>query len=97
MKEESHYTLTEEEVNKAIDWLNEKGKDWKCAVCQTDAFTVSNIVNLNVSLGEGVMLGRSYTPALMATCQNCGHIVQFSAVALGLMDRYQASRGRSND
>lgn len=62
----------------------------KCPVCNNDRFIYSDgisLINLQSSL-KGMVLGGPRIPAIIVICNNCGHIMHFSLIKLGLEDIY---------
>lgn len=57
-----------------------------CPICGDQLSWNSNILEMREfnkgAIGKGVVI-----PVVHATCQSCGHILVFNAIALGLIDK----------
>jgi hypothetical protein len=83
----SELTLTAVQKQMAINWVNQRAPNLRCPSCQQNNFVIADhLVTPNViTLGGTVSLGGSTYPQFLVTCNNCGHILYYSAVLAGIM------------
>ena len=71
--------LSNEEMTKAIGWLEEKKFLKICPMCQHADFVInSHIMSIYSE-------GRAFFPALLVHCSNCSFTPMFSAIYMGII------------
>lgn len=62
-----------------------------CPICiSPTVWAIGGIVEVR-DFNEGNHCpGAAITPLVQINCQNCGHVVMFNAIALGVVDRHTA-------
>jgi len=87
-KDEVSGGLTQEEKERAVAWIKERGGDKTivCAVCHQTKWTLAeHVVAPTTYLGGKINLGGGSTyPMVMLWCNNCGHTLFLNAVIIGL-------------
>ncbi len=78
--------LTEEEKQTIIAWLNQRGKNHACSVCQENSWTVGDHLLFGMVDRRGAAsLGGAYYPQFFLSCNNCYYTRHFMAAqVLGL-------------
>lgn len=61
-------------------WLEKRDADTECSVCGTNDWALGEIGEITV---QGIR--RSIYPVLPLFCGNCGHVVLFNALMMGLV------------
>ena len=76
--------LSQKEIAKIANWLNEKGKNHLCPVCHTNQWHVGeHLLNALVYHPGGALVLRGPTyPSVFIVCQNCYYTRQFMAVPI---------------
>jgi hypothetical protein len=67
-------------LDKAVDVFNQRFPDIHCPVCGHTDFGLTELAMAPLGRGRAI-------PMLPAICSKCGHILFFSAIALGLVPR----------
>jgi len=67
-------------LDRAVELFNTKFPDIRCPVCGHTDFGLAELAMAPLSAGRAI-------PMLPAICSKCGHILFFSAIALGLVPR----------
>lgn len=62
-----------------------KSLDPKCSICGCDDWAVEDIIPAVDHPGPKILRRGAMVPLLQLECQNCGHVVFFNAVTLGLI------------
>lgn len=80
--------LTDEQQG---DILGRLGNLWKgtksCPICGVERWDVSsNVFALDEFEGKTPTIARMSIPVVVVICENCGYMLQFNAVVLGLVD-----------
>lgn len=79
--------LTPEEKQKIIGWLNEKGKNHACPVCQENSWTLGEYLLGGMTYqGGSLVLGGVHYPQFFLTCSNCFFTRQFMATPVLKME-----------
>ena len=81
--------LTESQRDLVIKKLDELWQNPKvCTVCHHSNWIISDTLFeiRNFNKGNLVLGGGSLLPVAVAICSNCGHILFFSAIQLGLVE-----------
>jgi predicted nucleic-acid-binding Zn-ribbon protein len=69
-----------ERAHRLQQWLNSRGVDLNCPVCGSTQWETGEIVSgANVS-GQGNVL-----PMVQVICSNCGYVMVFAAMPIGLV------------
>jgi len=80
---------------KVVAWLNEKWDgDKKCPISGDNSWSISKdiLVSLPYSRG-GLTLGGNQYPLVLVTCTECGYVMTFSAMIMGLVGQEEKSDG----
>ena len=80
-------TLTTEQNEKFLAWLNAKKKSAKCPVCQNFEWTIGeklleapiHMPNIIGNRGDGY-------PQVFIVCNNCAYTIKFMAREIGLLE-----------
>lgn len=84
MTKEELTKLSPEEMLRAIAWIQENCGSNPCPLCQTQSWSLSDrLGGIPVVSKKALHLGQ-YMPVVIAICAKCGHIIQFSAYAVGV-------------
>ncbi len=78
-------------IQKALDKKGRKGME--CPVCSNNEFILIDgyVVNaLQDNLDSGIKIGGPSIPSVVAACNNCGNMLFFNAIVLGLMGENNA-------
>lgn len=80
--------LTPAQQQVLLKILQEKWTDRKCSTCGNSNWSVADIIFELGEYHEGtIILGSgSVAPVVYASCNTCGHMVFFNAMAIGLVD-----------
>lgn len=83
--------LTEEQESRVVAWLRTHHTQG-CAVCGSDSWSILGLVALPVMGGNGVVesvfssdFNFKTAPAVQLACDNCQHILLFSAQGIGIV------------
>lgn len=78
--------ITDAENAKIVAWLNKKGVNHSCPICNQNDWSIgSHVISSNVHIANGVMLGGPSYPIVFTVCNNCAYVRQFMAVPMGLL------------
>ncbi len=71
---------------KAQQWLHSRAATLQCPACGQRNFNIENIVSMTNSLQEGGHVDYlSGIPLVAVKCENCAHIMFFSAKQMGIL------------
>ena len=79
--------FTEEQKQKIIKSINERGAKLPCPRCGNKEFTVLDGYfshSINTKIGT-VVIGGATVPTAVIACKNCGYLVQHALGILGLL------------
>jgi predicted nucleic-acid-binding Zn-ribbon protein len=76
--------LDEGQKQKLREWLQSKSAQPTCASCGRDEWGAGEIVSAPILDEKGNVLSDSHVPMVQLICTNCGHIIFYAAVPLGL-------------
>lgn len=79
--------LTEEELAKAVDWLNKQWKPGKCPFCGQETWEVLDhlLTPVRFTPGGGIALGGVTLPSLPIVCTTCGYTAFMNAIVMGIL------------
>lgn len=78
--------LTPAEREKAVAWINRKAPQLSCPSCGQRKFTLGeNYLAPPVWYGGNMMLGGISYPMFFLVCDNCFHVMTYSAIASGVL------------
>jgi predicted nucleic-acid-binding Zn-ribbon protein len=75
--------LTDVEVQRVAEWLKERGVRGACTSCGRTEWALIDVVTAPVSLPAGAE-SNERVPVVVTACSNCGHVVLYSAVMIGI-------------
>lgn len=80
------YDLTEEEQAKVRQWLKERTPHLRCFCCGAGGWTVNPRVAMSSLWNprSGRINYMEGYPVVVLQCDQCGHVLLFSAIAMGL-------------
>jgi len=70
--------------------IKAKGRSLVCPICGNNGFILADgFVNeiLNDNIGAGLIVGGPSIPTVAVICNNCGHVMKFSAGVLELIPK----------
>lgn len=77
--------ITAETLEKIQAWFKAKNVVLVCPVCKQHEFGVfGHITSANIYSGGNLLIGGPSYPLVQLGCNNCGHVLAFSAVRLGI-------------
>ena len=83
--------LTEEQEDRVVAWLQSHHTQ-SCAVCGGDSWSILDLVALPLMGDSGVVesvfssdFNFKTSPSVQVVCDNCQHILLFSAQGIGIM------------
>lgn len=87
--------MTERQVKIGQEWFNEKiGTIKPCQVCGVTEYQVAPHLVSMPAFQNGVLYTKTGIPAMMMMCGNCGNMLLFNAMAMGLLsDDEEESNG----
>lgn len=89
---ETNGQLTSGEKEKFLAWVNEKGVNHNCPVCQKNNWTVGDhLLSGMVHTGNGISIGGAAYPTAILVCTNCAYTRNFMALPIGLLGDETAS------
>lgn len=94
MNEHDKNYFNNEQLEKALTWLNSKWPIKTCDVCRTNLWELSNFMVAAPRFEGGIVIGGPVAPQLMVMCKNCGNTKFFNAVIMGLV---KADKEPSNE
>ena len=65
-------------------FFESKSLDLRCSVCDSDDWAIEDIIPPVEVEGPQILLRGAMVPLVQFECRNCGHIVFFNAITLGL-------------
>jgi predicted RNA-binding Zn-ribbon protein involved in translation (DUF1610 family) len=71
--------LTREQAYKLQQWLNSRGVNLDCPMCGSAQWETGEIVS-----GTSIDDTRNAVPMVQVVCVNCGHVMLFAALPIGL-------------
>lgn len=76
------------ERQRALDWLEQKWRgDRRCPVCQTNQWSIGDVVEVRPFTGGGLTIGGPLYPLFFVTCVNCGYTLTFNALISGVVQQ----------
>jgi len=62
----------------------------QCAVCYQVDWQISDSIFGLPEFSDGVFVGRggAFYPVIPVSCNNCGYVMFFNAIKLGILDQY---------
>lgn len=72
--------LTNEEQEKIISWLNEKGRNHACPVCNENTWRVGEHLLKGPVYSTKLVIGGLTYPQFFVICTNCYHVRPFIAI-----------------
>jgi hypothetical protein len=77
-----------EDIQKVVQWINTKRKNYTCEICHGINWELGNSVVTPTTISNGVLqtFGTQATPQVMLICTNCGNTKYFNAVKIGLFN-----------
>jgi hypothetical protein len=66
-----------------IAWLQAKLPNLRCPLCGTEGFIIGELLASPVMLNNVINVAQA-VPLVPVVCRNCGHVLLFSAVLMGL-------------
>lgn len=82
--------LTQEQVAHIATWMKAKGVRGSCPGCANKSWTLAGLISAPVSTALGVetsgvpTLQAQTVPAVATVCNDCGYVMLFSAVVMGI-------------
>ena len=79
--------LDNNQQEQLMKWLNSKWTNRLCATCGGNQWQLSNVIfeEREFQGGNLVVGGGALVPYISATCNNCGHMIQFNALKMGII------------
>ena len=71
--------LTREQAYKLQQWLNSRGVNLDCPMCGSAQWETGEIVS-----GTSIEDTRNAVPMVQVVCVNCGYVMLFAALPIGL-------------
>ncbi len=71
--------LTNEQAHKLQQWLNSRGVNLNCPMCGSAQWETGEIIS-----GRSVIDPGNSVPMVQVVCGNCGYVMLFAAVPMGL-------------
>ena len=100
-KADTSASLSEEDKQKIIEWLNEKmdqATGLICSICNTKKWIVGDdLVVAPVFKVSTIQIGGPAYPQAMLICRKCGHTVFVNAVRIGLVEAKNGEPGTPED
>jgi hypothetical protein len=80
--------LNQEQKDKFLAWLKEKGAEHPCSACGTNHWTVGDhLLRGDIFQRGGVFnLGGGTYPQAFIVCNNCSHVRTFMALQIGIVE-----------
>ncbi len=72
--------LSHEQAHKLQQWLNSRGISLNCPMCSSSQWETGEIVS-SVNVNDQ----RNTLPMVQVVCGNCGYVMLFSAMPIGLV------------
>ncbi|MGX7875991.1 hypothetical protein ACVDG5_027735 [Mesorhizobium sp. ORM6] len=80
--------MTPEERQRAVNWLNTKAPNMRCSACGHTSFSIAeHFFSPPIHYGGNMVLGGPNYPQFVVVCHNCGHMMGFSAIASGVIQK----------
>jgi hypothetical protein len=78
--------LTKEQQDALLLAFRQSWSGRQCPICQTDSWEVSDSIFGLPEFSHGLLSGRggAFYPVVPVNCNNCGYVIFFSAIKLGL-------------
>ena len=82
--------LTQEQIVRIGNWMKERGVRGACPGCGNRRWSIAGLISAPVSTALGVetqaipTLQAQTVPAVATSCNDCGYIMLFSAVLIGI-------------
>jgi hypothetical protein len=77
--------MTQQQANKLTQWLQSKGVRGACSACGKNNWAPGGIVSAPEFTGHAIAIGGPSVPMAQLVCGNCGHVMLFAAVPIGLV------------
>lgn len=88
--------LTQDEKQKIVAWLNEKGVNHSCPFCGQNNWSIGDhLLSGMVHTGGGLVIGGAAYPSAFTVCNNCAYTRQFMAVPIGIFQT-ETPEGKKN-
>jgi len=86
--------LTQEQKDKIIKALTDRGAKLPCPRCGNDSFTLldgyfNQIIQTEL---KGIVLGGRAIPSIVVACNRCGYLSQHALGVLGLLPRDESKK-----
>ena len=82
--------LNESQKQKLRSWLKDKGARPTCVSCGQDEWGTGELVSTTVLNTEVLQIAETHVPVVQLVCTNCGYIMNYAAVPIGLYTLRQA-------
>lgn len=76
--------LNSSQQEKLTSWLSSKGIQPQCAACASNNWATGDIISAPVMSAAGVKIGVPAVTMVQLICGNCGYVMLFAAVPIGL-------------
>ena len=78
--------LSQTDIRKVQRWIQDKASANKCSICGSNNWSVSNEIAflLTADNNTGRINHLDGTPLVVVTCRECGHVMPFSAIVVGV-------------
>jgi len=77
--------LNEEQVQTALQWMQNKKIKGDCPLCGAKDWGMGDIVMSPSFSDKGMKFGKGGVPMLEVICENCAHVRLFAAAIMGLV------------
>jgi len=71
--------IRDDQHQKVLEWMESRKVQPRCTMCGEDQWDVFDIINAPVIAKEGEQAPTRGVPMIVTFCQNCAHVVLFSA------------------
>ena len=72
--------LSHEQAHKLQEWMDSRGVNRSCPMCGSGEWETGEIVS-----GTSVDDSGNVLPMAQLVCQNCGYVIMFAAMPIGLV------------
>lgn len=85
VREDREMSLKKAQEKAALKWIRNKAKNPNCPKCDSNEWTIGDLVK-SPSYEKGGLLfgGDAGFPLLVVKCDNCGYVEQWAADAIGI-------------
>ena len=77
--------LNESQKQKLRSWLKSKGVHPTCISCGEEDWGAGEVISAPILDGEGNKIHDLHVPMVQLVCTNCGYVIMYAAVPIGLL------------